>query len=327
MARIRTIKPEFWTSEQVMELSPMARLLFIGLWNFCDDRGVHPVAYKTLKAEVFPADDVTVAQVRQWIEEIIRQNLLGGFSDENGREWWFVTGWHHQLINRPSKSRYPSPPRKAPLPEAAGRGDSQAEYDDPCQNEQEIHGGLTEDSLSTHGGLIEDSLTEGKGREGNSKGRDKDIHTPTIVSNSNQEQPEPTAAARLCIELKNLGLSDLNPAHPVLLELLKAGATVDEFVQACLLAKEKGKGFSYILGIVKSQRKEAKDAATQVLHGDLPNKSPPADGKNFKKFSGLDYINGGDGYGNKRAEPEGRIIDVGGGVAEEGQQVQRLIPD
>lgn len=275
----------------------MARLLFIGMWNFCDDRGVHPVAYKTLKAEVFPADDVTVAQVRQWIEEITLQNLISAFSDENGREWWFVTGWHHQLINRPSKSRYPSPPRKAPLPEAAGRGDSQNEYDDSNENEQEIHGALTEDSL-----------TEGKGREGNSKGKEKPIHTPTIVSNSNQEQPEPTPAARVCLELKNLGLSDLNPAHPVLLELLKAGATVDEFIQACTLAKEKGKGFGYILGIVKSQRKEARDAATQVLHGDLPNKSPPVNGKKLKKFSGFDYINGGDGYGNKRERDE-RVID------------------
>jgi len=42
MARIRTIKPEFWVSEQVGECSPNARLLFIGMWNFCDDRGVHP---------------------------------------------------------------------------------------------------------------------------------------------------------------------------------------------------------------------------------------------------------------------------------------------
>ena len=41
MARIRSIKPEFWTAEQVMECSPMARLLFIGMWNFCDDGGNH----------------------------------------------------------------------------------------------------------------------------------------------------------------------------------------------------------------------------------------------------------------------------------------------
>ena len=49
MARIRTVKPEFWASEQVMECSPIARLLFIGLWNFCDDAGNHPLSEKTLR--------------------------------------------------------------------------------------------------------------------------------------------------------------------------------------------------------------------------------------------------------------------------------------
>jgi hypothetical protein len=49
MARIRTVKPEFWTSEQVMELSPLARLAFIGMWNFCDDAGVHTASAKRLK--------------------------------------------------------------------------------------------------------------------------------------------------------------------------------------------------------------------------------------------------------------------------------------
>ena len=39
MARIRTIKPEFWTDEKVVTLPFEARLLFIGMWNFCDDEG------------------------------------------------------------------------------------------------------------------------------------------------------------------------------------------------------------------------------------------------------------------------------------------------
>lgn len=64
MARIRTIKPEFWSSEQVMESRPLARLLFIGLWNFCDDGGNHPLSPRTIKALVFPGDDITTEAVR-----------------------------------------------------------------------------------------------------------------------------------------------------------------------------------------------------------------------------------------------------------------------
>ena len=166
MARIRTVKPEFWTAEQVMELSPMARLLFIGLWNFCDDRGVHPVAYKTLKAEVFPADDLLSSDVERLVGELIAQGLLSEFEAE-GRRWWFVTGWHHQVINRPSKSRYPEPPRNAPLPSAAGQGDDgAAERDDSLSATT----GQDESSMRTQCALTEGSLTEGKGREG--KGRE-----------------------------------------------------------------------------------------------------------------------------------------------------------
>lgn len=123
MSRIRTIKPEFWLSEQVMECSPLARLLFIGLWNFCDDHGVHPASIKTLKAEVFPGDDLTAADVQMLISELIQQQLIAEFHADN-RRWWFVTGWHHQLINRPTKSCYPLPPRHAPLPKAAGSEDT-----------------------------------------------------------------------------------------------------------------------------------------------------------------------------------------------------------
>ena len=67
MGRIRTIKPEFWTSEQIMECSPNARLLFIGIWNFCDDAGIHPASPKTLKAEIFPSDDISASQVARLV--------------------------------------------------------------------------------------------------------------------------------------------------------------------------------------------------------------------------------------------------------------------
>lgn len=101
MARIRTIKPEYWTSEQVLELSRDARLLFIGLWNFCDDGGNHPASAKTLKAEVLPADDVSASVVMQWVDEIIEQGLLAEY-EVDGREFWHVTGWRHQRIDQPT---------------------------------------------------------------------------------------------------------------------------------------------------------------------------------------------------------------------------------
>jgi hypothetical protein len=110
MARIRTVKPEFWTSEQVVECSPNARLLFIGTWCFSDDAGIHPASTKRVKMEVFPADPFTDADVQVWIDELHRVGLLETY-DVEGALYWRITGWsRHQKIDRPT---FKFPPRSA----------------------------------------------------------------------------------------------------------------------------------------------------------------------------------------------------------------------
>ncbi|WP_342106316.1 hypothetical protein [Methylobacterium sp. SI9] len=109
MARIRSIKPEFWTSEQVMECSTNARLLFIGLWNFCDDAGRMPLSPKRIKAQLFPSDDILAEDIRRMIDELSSNGLLRLY-DVDGKEFLAVTGWHHQKIDRPQKSQIPDPP-------------------------------------------------------------------------------------------------------------------------------------------------------------------------------------------------------------------------
>lgn len=108
MSRIRTIKPELWTSEQVLSCSLLARLLFIGMWNFCDDHGVHPASYIRIKAEVFPTDSCTINDVKNWINELIQNNLLREYV-VGEEKFWLVTGWKkHQRIDRPTY-RHPMP--------------------------------------------------------------------------------------------------------------------------------------------------------------------------------------------------------------------------
>jgi len=109
MARIRSIKPEFFTSEQIVECSTSARLLFVGLWCFCDDQGVHPASTRRLKMEVFPADSMSDDEVRAMVDELIRAKLVVEFAAD-GKRYFAVTGWQHQRIDRPT-NRYPAPPK------------------------------------------------------------------------------------------------------------------------------------------------------------------------------------------------------------------------
>ena len=138
MARIRTIKPDFWTDETLTECSLSARLLFIGSWNFADDNGNLEHSAKQLKMKVFPADDVKVTPL---LNDLITHGLLIEYS-VNGKKYLHIKGFlKHQVINRPSKSNIPP----------------------------------FDESLRTPGALTEDSLTEGKGMEVEGKGMEKII--------------------------------------------------------------------------------------------------------------------------------------------------------
>jgi len=108
MARIRSIKPEFWTSPQIVSCSLPARLAFIGLLNFCDDNGVHPASASRLRMQVFPEDSIGDDAIRTLIAELIRSGLVATYSvgDES---FWLVTGWaRHQKIEKPTY-RHPLP--------------------------------------------------------------------------------------------------------------------------------------------------------------------------------------------------------------------------
>lgn len=108
MPRIRSIKPEFWTSGQVLECSTNARLLFIGLWNFCDDKGRHPFRPKQMKAEVFPADGFDENDILGMVRELSENGLVTLYEHDSQR-FLQVRGWHHQRIDKPQDPKYPDP--------------------------------------------------------------------------------------------------------------------------------------------------------------------------------------------------------------------------
>lgn len=170
MARIRTIKPEFWTSEQVMECSPLARLLFIGIWNFCDDGGNHPLSAITIKALVFPGDAISSDDVRRMLDELSASGLLSFYS-ASGKHYLHVNGWAHQKIDKPTVKFPPFAPTQPDLPPDA-----------PAPNEGMRPAGVVVDDAPPIGGI---ELDEGSpnasggltpGREGEGKGNN--THTP-----------------------------------------------------------------------------------------------------------------------------------------------------
>ena len=107
MARIRTIKPDFWTDEKVVELSAFARLLFIGLWNFADDEGRMECSPKRIKMQILPADS---AEVPRLLEEIRALGLIDIYTVD-GIDYLQVQGFaKHQKVDKRSPSKHPKKP-------------------------------------------------------------------------------------------------------------------------------------------------------------------------------------------------------------------------
>jgi hypothetical protein len=191
VARIRTIKPEFWTSEQIVDCSRDARLLFIGLWNHCDSNGVMPLNLRSIKMKVFPGDDDVFVDdsantrgmfddrstsVRRLIDELRSAELITFYTVDN-TQYLLVTGFKaHQRIDN-EKAKYPPPDTDDP-PAPPG-----IEPDNPPP------------TLRT---IVERSTKEGKGRE--RKGKEESDSRQPLAQYSNSRTAratEPSGRAAL----------------------------------------------------------------------------------------------------------------------------------
>jgi murein DD-endopeptidase MepM/ murein hydrolase activator NlpD len=123
--RIRSVKPEFWRSDDVAVLSREHRLLFIGLWSYVDDNGVGIDDYRQVAADLFALDD-DQNEVREFVREGLAR-LAGAFLiaryEVGGRRYLYVTGWKHQRVDKPNKPRYPLPPRAESDPPTCDDGE------------------------------------------------------------------------------------------------------------------------------------------------------------------------------------------------------------
>jgi hypothetical protein len=135
MARIRTIKPDFWRNPELSSVSPEAALLAIGLLNIADDEGYFLAIPKLIDADIFPLRECSM-NTHGLLKQLSNIGYIKLFSGSDGRQYGLVVNFiKHQVISRPTPSK--------------------------------IKGLLVSesDSLSTHGVINEDSCLEGNGRE------------------------------------------------------------------------------------------------------------------------------------------------------------------
>lgn len=125
MARVRTIKPSFFQSDDVSALPLRARLTWIGLWTHCDDAGRTKDHARLIKAAIWPLDNVSLADIEEDLETLAAHGRIVRY-EVDGRRYLEITNWRvHQYIQKPTPSRLPPPPSissngHVPLPESSG---------------------------------------------------------------------------------------------------------------------------------------------------------------------------------------------------------------
>jgi hypothetical protein len=125
--RIRSIKPEFWRSDDITALSREDRLLFIGLWSYVDDNGVGVDDFRAIAADLFALED-DQKDIRDFVREglaTLSRGLLIDRYEVEGRRYIHITKWKkHQRVDRPNKERYPLPPPDYTPPTSGNRDSS-----------------------------------------------------------------------------------------------------------------------------------------------------------------------------------------------------------
>ena len=180
MARIRTIKPEFWSDTTISKMSIFTAFFYVALWNFADDAGRGRANAKELNGIVFSKrDDVENSQVEDALIELSDAGRIILYMDGDDRLFQICKWAEHQVINRPSKSKFPKPDGFSEPP---------------------LH--INSDSVSIHGVFTEDSYNPQCWEDGRRKTEDGSGNRKTEDGRRKTEGGQGETTAPKPVELK-----------------------------------------------------------------------------------------------------------------------------
>ncbi len=153
MARIRTVKPEAFTSESLAEVTVAAERTFFGLLTQADDHGRHRDNAAIIAGLLWPLRaEHTSVHVEDDLHQLANAGLICRYTGCDGRLYLHIVTWsEHQKIDKPSQSRLPSCPQH----QAADRC---APCKGSCSRRGTARPPLPEDSLRPRRGHPEPSI-------------------------------------------------------------------------------------------------------------------------------------------------------------------------
>lgn len=174
MARMRTLKPGFFTNDLLCEIPPLGRIFFEGLWCNADREGRLSDRPKKLKVEILPYDK---ADAEEFLAALATRGFLIRYQVNGQRYIQIVNFLLHQ------NPHYKEPPSTIPPPP----GHEDATKPPPLADAPPMNGGSsTDDSASIPG--IDRAGHESWAMGHESLGVGHEIHDPGDAATGEPEQ-------------------------------------------------------------------------------------------------------------------------------------------
>lgn len=198
MARIRTIKPEFFKDPDLYDLEQEVglpiRVAFAGLWGCCDREGRFVWKPRQLKVDILPHDLVDFSRV---LDALATRGFVIKY-EVDGQEYGLVRSFtKHQIINnRESASIIPAPPGVEPK-------NGEKEHACPTRAPRVPHACPTRAPRALRG-------KEGKGRERKGREIGKEGKGVGREGNPRADQPQSASATNAAgAQISSFDLSEL----------------------------------------------------------------------------------------------------------------------
>ena len=182
--RIRSIRPEFYDSESMGNVSWDARFVFECLWSYVQDNGVNRDSARMIRGTCMPYDsDEVLPRIEAALDELEQVGCIVRYEWNGKRLLWLPNFLTYQKITNPSTCNFPKP-------DGAETGDGSAKADQTlresarnCQTLSDISSrsrsrSSSRSSNNSGGGGSKSTLTRARAREAT---------TPTAETESDDE--------------------------------------------------------------------------------------------------------------------------------------------
>src|SRR3990167_8236796 len=106
VARIRSVKPDFFLDFELSKLTPLARLFFIGLWCQADKSGRMEDEAHKLKVQIIPWD---TEDAEKLLSELAPK-FITRYKTKSGEKYLQINSWEHQKPHHTEKESVIPPP-------------------------------------------------------------------------------------------------------------------------------------------------------------------------------------------------------------------------